>query len=68
MIEKNIDFGVLTETWFQDATENWKLCDMNIHPLKLDTINRSEGKRGGGIALVLSNTLKFPKFHHHLYH
>ena len=44
MIEKNIDFGVLTETWFQDATENWKLCDVNIHPLKLDTINRSEGK------------------------
>ena len=22
MIEENIDFGVLTETWFQDATEN----------------------------------------------
>ena len=61
MIEKDIDFGVLTETWFQDATENWKLCDMNIHPLKLDTINRSEGKRGGGIALVFKQYLKVSK-------
>ena len=62
MIEKkNIDFGVLTEIWFQDATENWKLCDMNMHPLKLDTINRSEGKRGGGLALVFKQHLKVSK-------
>ena len=61
MIEENIDFGVLTETWFHDATESWKLCDMNIHPLILDTINRSDGNRGGGIALVFKQHLKVSK-------
>ena len=34
---------------------------MNIHPLKLDTINTSEGKRGGGIALVFKQHLKVSK-------
>ena len=58
MIEESIDFGVLTETWFQDVTENWKLCDLNIYPLKLNQVNRCEGKRGGGIALVFKQHLK----------
>ena len=60
MIEENIDFGALTETWFQDATENWKFCDLNICPLKLDLVNRSEGKRGG-TALVFKQHLKVSK-------
>ena len=34
---------------------------MNIHPVKLDTINRSEGKRRGGIALVFKQHLKVSK-------
>ena len=34
---------------------------MNIHPLKLDAINRSDGKRGGGIALVFKQHLKVSK-------
>ena len=47
---KEMDFGVITETWFKD--DNWLLSDLNTLGLKQDAINHNDGWTGGGLSLV----------------
>ena len=46
---KEMDFGVITETWYKD---NWLLSDLNTLGLKQDAINHNDGRTGGGLSLV----------------
>ena len=43
---KEMDFGVITETWYKD--DNWLLSDLNTLGLKQDAINCDDGQTGVG--------------------
>ena len=47
---KEMDFGVITETWYKD--NSCLLSDLNILGLKQDAINHDDGQTGGGLSLV----------------
>ena len=67
ILSNKIDFGVITETWYSDDADLGYVNDLNYDGLKLDAVNRLNGKKGGGIALVYrsycnSVKIKSPKY------